>query len=114
MTTKKSPPVHYTNKEISDLKQIKRDYPRAHARTQAIKAWAKANNRPFKAVRAKMGKIHVRIVHPKAVTPPTVVPVTVQQPPQNFPSPSTNTGIREVRLPIQSWKIENNELVITY
>lgn len=112
--TKKSAPIHYTSKEIDELKQIKREYPRAHARTQAVKVWAKANNRPFDAVRAKIGKLQVRTMHPRVITPPVVTTVTVQQPAVNTPLPNANIGIREVRLPIQSWKIENNELVITY
>lgn len=105
--TKKSAPVHYSPKQVEELKKIKRDNPRPGQRRQLLKDWAAANNRTFEAVRAFVGALKVRKTNGHRGT--TVVQTVAPQTPV-----LANTGVREVRFPIQSWRIEKDELIITY
>ena len=92
----------YSEKEVKELREIKKSTDlRSPERKQAIANWAKANNRSYAGVWYKVHNISVR--KNKAAKPKFS---DVQN--------TASFGVNEVRIPIKSFSISANELIIQY
>lgn len=93
--------LFYTPKEVRELKNLKRTTKRGKERNAAIEAWAKAHNRKFSAVYAKVCSLKVGKTYTRRK------PVVSVKDTQSF------VGGTTFRIPIKSVAVVDNHLVIT-
>lgn len=110
-------------KEVAELSQILKNYTARDARNDAIRVWAKENNRKYASAYAMANRMEeaARAGHPivgRDIPEVTTVPVaTTARRPYNRavkPTFSSANVAGELRIPIKTLNVVDGNLVITF